>query len=105
MHITGVPYGLTPSVGTYCTDENVNNALEIVDGLTTQLSDQVKLVSATDAESTLLTLDSGVEIAFGTSQDIREKERICLEIMDQNPGKVAYINVRVISRPTWRALS
>ena len=102
--ITGVPFGLTPEVGTYCTDGNVNNALEILDGLTGELADQVKAVSATDAQSTLLTLENGIQIAFGTAEDIRDKERICLEIMAKNEGKVAYINVRVPDRPTWRAV-
>ena len=104
LHIKDVPFGLTPEVGTYCTDENVNNALKILDGLSTALADQVKTVSATDAQSTLLTLDNGIQIAFGTADDIRDKERICLEIMDKNQGKVAYINVRVPDRPTWRAV-
>lgn len=103
LHITDVPFGLTPEVGTYCTDANVSNALAILSGLTTELADQIKTVSATDAASTLLTLDSGVEIAFGTADDIRDKERICLQIMADNPGKVSYINVRVPDRPTWRA--
>lgn len=104
LHIKDVPFGLTPEVGTYCTDDNVNNALEILDGLSTDLVDQVKTVSATDAQSTLITLDNGIEIAFGTADNIREKERICLQIMADNPDKVAYINVRVPERPTWRAL-
>ncbi len=104
LHITDVPYGIVPEMGTYCTDDNVNNALAIVEGMTTDLADRVKVVSATDAESTLLTLDSGVEIAFGTAEDIRDKERICLELMEQYPGQVAYINVRVIDRPTWRSI-
>ena len=104
LHITDVPFGLTPEVGTYCADENVSNALAILDGLSTELVDQIKTVSATDAQSTLLTLDSGVQIAFGTAENIRDKERICLQIMADNPGKVAYINVRVVDRPTWRAV-
>ncbi len=104
LSISGVPYGLVPEIGSYCTDVNVNNALAIVDGMTTDLADQVKKVSATDAESTTLTLDNGIEIAFGTAENIREKERICLKIMEENPGKVAYINVRVVDRPTWRAV-
>lgn len=102
--ITDVPYGLVPEMGTYCADDNVNNALAIVNGMTTELADQVKTVSATDAESTLLTLENGIEIAFGAAEDIRDKERICLEIMEQNPGAVAYINVRVVDAPTWRAV-
>ena len=104
LHITDVPYGTSPETGVLCADGNVNNALSIVSGMTTELAGQVKTVSATDAESTKLTLESGVEIAFGPAENIREKERVCLEILNENPGKVAYINVRVVDRPTWRAL-
>lgn len=43
-------------------------------------------------------------MAFGPAQSIREKERVCLQILNDNPGKVAYINVRVVDRPTWRSL-
>lgn len=103
LWITDVPYGVEPEIGVYCTDDNVNNALSIIDGMTTELADRVKTVSATDAESTLFTLDSGVEIAFGSAANIRDKERLCLQIMEQNPH-VVYINVRVVDRPTWRAL-
>lgn len=104
LHITDVPYGTSPETGAFCTDENVNNALDIVAGMTTELADQVVLVKATDAESTKLTLENGVEIAFGKAESIRDKERVCLKIMEQNPGAVAYINVRVVDRPTWRSL-
>lgn len=102
IHITGVQVGVIPEMGKECTDANVSNALQIITGLTTQLADQIKSVSAADIESTTLTLDSNVEIAFGTADNIREKERVCLEIMEQNP-KVVYINVRVVDRPTWRS--
>ena len=103
LHITDVPYGTTPEIGSVCKDDNVNNALSIVSGMTTELADQVVQVKATDAESTLLTLESGVEIAFGKAENIRDKERVCLEILSENPDTVAYINVRTVDRPTWRA--
>ena len=41
LHITDVPYGTKPAVGSYCTDANVNNALAIVAGMTTELADRV----------------------------------------------------------------
>ncbi len=104
LTITGVPFGLMPEIGSVCTDENVENALSILNGLTTDLADAIVKVQATDAESTLLTLSNGIEIAFGKAEDIREKERVCLQIMEQNPDKVAYINVRVVNKPTWRAV-
>lgn len=102
MHITGVPYGLVPEIGAVCTDKNVNNALAIISGMTTSLADQVKAVNASDAESTTLTLDNNIEIAFGTAENVREKERVCLKIMAEN-SMVVYINVRVPDRPTWRS--
>ena len=104
LSITDVPYGTKPEIGAYCTDENVNNALAIVDGMTTGLADQVKVVSATGTETTTLTLDNGVQIAFGTAEDIRDKERVCLKLMEEHEGEISYINVRVVDRPTWRAL-
>lgn len=107
LHISDVPLGIAPEVGTQCTDANVNNALDIVNGLTTDLADQVKSVKATETASTVLTLENGIEIAFGeagTAEDIRTKERVILQLMEENPDSIAYINVRVVDRPTWRSL-
>lgn len=102
LHIIDVPYGVQPQIGAYCTDVNVENALKIITGMTTDLAGQVKVVSAKDVESTMLTLHNNVEIAFGSADNIREKERICLQIMADN-DRVVFINVRVPDRPTWRA--
>lgn len=102
--ISDVPYTTKPEIGTYCSDENVNNALSIVAGLTTELADRVTAVKATETQSTTLTIKDGPDIVFGTAEDIREKERVCLEIMSAHPDGVSYINVRNVSRPTYRAL-
>ncbi|NHM14831.1 cell division protein FtsQ/DivIB [Xiamenia xianingshaonis] len=104
LHITEVPYGTQPKVGERCDDANVNNALSIVDGLTTELADRVTSVKATETESTTLTIKDGPDIVFGTDEHVREKERVCLQIMEDHPEGVAYINVRTVDRPTWRAL-
>ncbi|MEG2725835.1 MAG: FtsQ-type POTRA domain-containing protein [Eggerthellaceae bacterium] len=104
LSILDVPYGVSPKVGSACTDASILNALKVIDGMTTSLKDQVKSVSATGGETTTLTLDSGIQIAFGTPENIREKERICLQLIEENPGKIAYINVRVVDRPTWRSI-
>lgn len=102
--IKDVGPGVSPEIGAYCTDESIVNALDIVTGLTTELKDQVVSVSAQSAESTRLTLESNVEIDFGVAEDVREKERICLQLLADNQGEVAYINVRVVDSPTWRAV-
>ena len=104
LHITDVPYGTKPQVGSYCTDANVNNALAIVAGMTTELADRVTSVKATETESTTLTIKDGPDIVFGAADNIREKERVCLQIIKEHPEGVTYINVRTPDRPTWRSL-
>ena len=104
LHITDVPYGTKPQVGSYCSDANVNNALAIVAGMTTELADRIASVKATETESTTLTITNGPDIVFGTADNIREKERVCLEIMREHPDGVTYINVRSPDRPTWRSV-
>lgn len=105
LKITSVPYGVIPEVGSYCSDDNVNNALAVVDGMTTDLSGRVTTVLATGVETTTLILDNGIEIAFGNADDIRSKERVCLELMEQYPDQITYINVRNVNSPTWRSVS
>lgn len=102
LHITDIEYGVQPEIGAKCSDPAVLNALEIITGMTTSLAKEVKVLSAPDVDSTMLVLNNNVEVSFGDADDIRDKERICLEILKQNP-KVVYINVRVLDRPTWRS--
>ena len=104
LHITDVPYGTQAEIGTVCTDGNVNNALDILAGMTTDLKDHVVQVSAGSTAETTLMLDSGVEIAFGKAENIRDKERVIMKILEENPDGVAYINVRIVETPTWRAI-
>lgn len=104
LHINDIPYGSTPEAGSYCSNANVENALGIIDGMTTELKDQVKTVSAFSGDSTTLTLESGVEIAFGDKNNIRDKERVCLQLMEEHPSQISYINVRSVNNPVWRSL-
>lgn len=104
LHISDVSYGEEPEIGGVCTNENVNCALSIVSGMTTSLADRVREVKATDTDSTTLVLDNGVEIAFGSAENIRDKERVCLQLLEEYEGEIAYINVRVVDNPMWRSL-
>ena len=104
LHITDVPYGTSAEIGQVCNDNNVNNALDIVAGMTTDLAYRVVSVSAAGPAETTLLLDNGVEIAFGKAENIRDKERVIQQILSDNPDGVAYINVRMVENPTWRAL-
>ncbi|MDO5329433.1 MAG: FtsQ-type POTRA domain-containing protein [Coriobacteriia bacterium] len=104
MHIVDVSPSLKPEIGKYCTDESVNCAIDVVASMTTELKDQVKNVKAADPGSTTLELKNGVEVSLGTSEDIRDKERVCLELLQKYDGKISYINVRNPNNPTWRTI-
>ena len=104
LHITDVPYGTVAEIGQPCQDSNVNNALDIIAGMTTDLANHVETVSAAGPAETTLLLDNGVEIAFGKAESIRDKERVILQILEENPDSVAYINVRLVETPTWRSI-
>lgn len=104
LEITDIPYGSTPEAGSYCNNSNVENALGVIDGMTTELAGQVKSVAAASSDSTTLTLQNGIEIGFGDSNDIRDKERVCLQLMKEHEGKISYINVRVVNKPVWRSV-
>ena len=104
LHIKDVPFGTKAAIGEVCSDANVNNALDILSGLTTELSDHVVSVSAAGTAETTLMLDNGVEVAFGKAEDIRDKERVVLQILNENKDNVSYINVRIVDAPTWRAV-
>lgn len=101
--ISDVPIGPAPVAGAKCTDASILNAFEIVSNMSTPLADQVIQVSAADDRSATLILEDGIEVSFGDASDIRTKERICLQLMEEYPGQIAYINVRVVDRPTWRS--
>lgn len=105
LRIVDVPYGTNPAVGADCDAEGVKNALEIVDALSLDLADLIETISASDVANTTLNLSSGMQIAFGSAEGARDKERVCLQLMSEYPSQIAYINVRVVEHPTWRAIS
>ena len=104
VRIKDCPNGIAPEMGKACTDETVLNALKILNEFSTDLKDEVQSITASNINATTLQLKNNVEIAFGSAENVREKERIAKEIMSQN-DKVVYVNVRSIDRPTWRSAS
>lgn len=102
IHITDVPNGVSPEIGKKSTDDTVLNALSIITGFTTSLKSDVKSIKASSVSATTIELSNNIEVAFGSSDQIRDKERIISEIIQQQP-KVVFINVRTPERPTWRA--
>lgn len=94
----------TPEPGKRSTDPVVDNALEIVAGLSDELRAMTAVIDAPSIGKTELITREGVGIFLGSSEQLEVKDELARRILAENPGKVVYINVRVVDRPTWRGL-
>ena len=79
--------------------------MAVIQGVSPELKEQIKSISAESSVKTSLNLKSGVTVAFGDSNDIELKEADIWGLLDKYKGKISYINVRVPSHPTFRTLS
>lgn len=84
--------------------EALLNALMVLAGLSPDLRSQVRTVSAPTVEKTAVYTVDDVEIFFGSAEDIEKKDAIARRILAEQAGKVVYINVRTVDRPTYRSL-
>jgi cell division protein FtsQ len=101
--IRDVP-GLDPAPGRRTRSETLMNAVEVARQLDTYLRPLVRTVVAPAIDKTALITADDVEIFVGSSDDIARKQEIARKILQQQAGKVVYINVRSVDRPTWRGL-
>ncbi len=93
-----------PVSGVACGDEGIMNALKVVSALGERTKGELDTISAPSAAKTSLNLKNGVNVAFGDASEVAAKEAAIWGILDKFAGQVSYINVRVPSRPTYRAL-
>ncbi len=100
--IRDVP-SLEPTIGASIESSEVVNAIAVLKGLGPELRAKVRAVSAPSVDKTALVLKDDVQVFVGSSEDIGKKSRLALEILKREKNLV-YVNVRVISRPTWRGL-
>lgn len=95
---------IEPTAGAIVREPQVANAVRVIRGLSDELRGTVKVISAPTVDETKLETAKDVEIFIGEATDIAEKDRIVRAILKKQKGKVVYINVRVLDRPTWRGL-
>ncbi len=103
--IKDLTIGISPSSGATCTDAGLLNALTMLGAFSDSFVSSIKTVSAPDAESTSFILDDGVEVAFGAAVDVEQKEKVVSALLKQYPNAISYINVRIVSRPSWRGIT
>ena len=95
--------GLAPKAGERAKSAEVKNALAVVRGLSPEMKQMLKTVSAPSVDKTALITKSDVQIMVGSAQGIAKKDRVARELLRTKKG-VVYINVRVVDRATWRGL-
>ncbi len=96
---------LVPKAGEQCQDEGLLGLLQYMSSFSSELRDQVVSATATNKESIAVVLTSGIKVSLGAPDDISLKEQAALGILSAYQGQVSYINVRVPSKPTYRAVS
>ena len=95
---------LAPKPGERLSSDVLANALRVLEGLSGQLRGQVRAISASSVDKTALYTHEDVEIFVGSSEDLARKDLVIRSILEEQRGKVVYINVRTVERPTWRGL-
>lgn len=95
---------LEPAAGTKATSKELINAIAVARGIGEELRSATRAVSAPSIEKTAIITNDDIEVFVGDAENITDKARIATEILEREKGKVVYINVRVVDRPTWRGL-
>ena len=95
---------IVPVVGSRPDSEALENALRVYGALDQQMLGITRAISAPTVDETAIITEDGVEIFVGAAESMPEKQQIAFAILQERAGKVVYINVRSIERPTWRAL-
>lgn len=93
-----------PVAGRPAGSPELENALRVLAGLSPQLRGMVRAVSAPTADRTALITKGDVEILVGPAEDMEKKDLVARRILKEQAGKVVYMNVRTVERPTWRGL-
>ena len=100
--ITDVPATVSPAAGSVATDEVLDAVAAFRRGFSEEFLSQVVSFSAASPDSVTCTLKNGVEILLGSPTDIAAKETVVTRTLEQHPGAVTYINVRVVTDPAVR---
>lgn len=93
-----------PQPGERVSSETLMNAVRIAAALSDELRARTRVISAPTIERTALILEDDIEVFIGDAEDLELKDRLAREILEEQKGRLVYINVRVVSSPTWRGL-
>jgi cell division protein FtsQ len=96
--------GVNPKVGARLASASLNNALQVLQGISAQMRTLVRVVNAPSVDETALLTNDNVEILVGPATDLAKKEVVARKILVVQHGKVVFIDVRTPDRPVSRGL-
>lgn len=96
--------GLDLKTARQTSSEILRNALGVLTGITEDLHDKVRAVSAPSIDETTLITTDNVEVLVGEAVELPKKDLIVLKILRDQAGAVVFIDVRNTERPVSRGL-
>ncbi|MDR1776082.1 MAG: FtsQ-type POTRA domain-containing protein [Actinomycetes bacterium] len=96
---------LQPVAGKHVSDEVIENALDVITGMSDELRAIIKEGKAPDIVQTTFYTTEGIELDIGSAEGIADKDRIIRQVLAEQSGVVVLINVRTVEKPTWRGLN
>lgn len=104
LFVTDVPATISPSAGSEVADEVLLAVDTYVRELPEQIGSQVVYYSASSIEGISCVLSSGIEVSLGAPTQIEQKAAVLAQILEQYPGEITYVNVRVPASPSYRRI-
>lgn len=96
--------GIEPKAGKRSSSDTLDNALAVLEGISGELHDKVRAVSAPSVDETTLLTTDAIEVLVGEATELEEKSFLTLSIMKEQAGKVIFIDVRSVDNPVSRGL-
>lgn len=87
-------------VGTRIKDSTLAGALKVLLSMSPKMRNSVDTVSAPAADKLVFFTDQGLEIDYGSPQDMQAKNEVIDRVLKEESGKVVTIDVRVVTNPT-----
>lgn len=95
---------IEPMPGVRSGSDVLRNALAVWEGISDELRVRTRIVSAPSIDKTALVTTDDIEVFIGSADDIAKKDLVVRSILEEQAGKVVYINVRSVDRPTYRGI-
>ena len=100
--LTDAPSDVNPKGGKEVASKVVLAGLEYAKGFSVKFLEQIKDLSIPSVEAISANLNNGVEVSLGAADNITEKERVVMGLLEKESG-VTYVNVRKPGAYTFRS--